>query len=198
MTLMKGHPGSAPRNKRFPQGLLAVSARGIVPEMSAAENPSTKILLPPGVPLWFTAAKGGLIGLGLGFAVALVFIVLDYRKASSVEAVFVQARAVCLQYRGDKGVWPKDCDLPSPGTILADAKLAPLATALAKCQVPGNWSFVVKSPEGAPAIVFTPEETGRSFERTLGVVDGWMDDGKSFAGDLRFDGAQARLRLSVE
>jgi hypothetical protein len=198
MTLMKGHQGSAPRNKRFPQGLLAVPARGILPEMSAEENPSTKILLPPGVPLWFTAVKGVVIGLGLGFAVALVFIVLDYRKASSVEAVFVQARTVCLQYRGDNGIWPKDSELPRPGTILADAKLAPLAAALTQCQVPGGWTFVVKSPEGGPAIVFTPAESGRSFERILGVVDGWMDDGKNSAGDLRFDGAQARLRLSVE
>ena len=198
MTLMKGYLGSAPRNKRFPQGLLAVPAQGIVPEMSAAENPSTKILLPPGVPLWYTAAKGVVIGLGLGFAIALVFIVLDYRKASSVEAVFVQARAVCLQYRGDNGIWPKDSDLPRPGVQMADAKLAPLGAALAQCQVPGGWTFVTKSPDGGPAIVFTPEETGRSFERTLGVIDGWMDDGKSFAGDLRFDGAQARLRLSVE
>ena len=55
-----------------------------------------------------------------------------------------------------------------------------------------------KSPEGWPAIVFTPKEAGRSFERTLGVVDGWMDDGKRLAGDLRYDGEQARLRLSVE
>ncbi len=166
--------------------------------MSAPENPSTKILLPPGVPLWYTAAKGGVIGLVLGFAVAVVFIVLDRRKANSVEAAFVQARTVCLQYRGDKGVWPKDCDLTRPGMQMADAKLAPLAEALTKCQVPGGWSFVVKSPEGGPAILFTPEKSGRSFERILGVIDGWMDDGKSFAGDLRFDGAQARLRLSVE
>jgi hypothetical protein len=81
---------------------------------------------------------------------------------------------------------------------MADAKLAPLAAALTQCQVPGNWTFVAKSSEGGPAIVFTPAESGRSFERTLGVIDGWMDDGKSFAGDLRFDGAQARLRLSGE
>jgi len=195
---MKGHTGSAPRNKRFPRGLLAVPARGIVPEMSAAENPSTKILLPPGVPRWFTAAKGGLIGLGLGFAVALVFVVLDHRKAGSVEAVFVQARVVCLQHRGDKGAWPKDCDLARPGMQMADAKLAPLALALAKCQVPGSWRFVGETPEGWPAIVFTPEEAGRSFERTLGVVDGWMDDGRSLEGDLRYEAAQARLRLSVE
>ena len=198
MGLIKGHTASAPRNKRFPQGLLADPARGIVTEMSDAESPTTKILLPPGVPLWFTVAKGGLIGLGFGFAIALIFVVLDHRKASSVEAVFVQARAVCLQYRGDNGIWPKDSEIPRPGTTLADAKLAPLAKALAQCQVPGSWSFVNKGPEGWPAIVFTPEATGRSFERTLGVVDGWMDDGKRLAGDLRYDEAQARLKLSVE
>ncbi len=166
--------------------------------MSAPENPSTKILLPPGVPLWYTAAKGGAIGLGLGFAVALVFIVLDHRKAGSVEAAFVQARTVCLQYRGDNGIWPKDCNLTRPGMQMADAKLAPLAEALTKCQVPGGWRFAGKSPEGWPAIVFTPEKPGRSFERILGVIDDWMDDGKNFAGDLRSDGTQARLRLSAE
>ena len=195
---MRGHTGSAPRNKRFPQGLLAGPAQGIVPGMSAAENPSPKILLPPGAPLWLTIAKGGLIGLGLGFAGALIFVVLDHRKAGSVEAVFVQARAVCLQYRGDKGAWPKDCDLARPGMQMADAKLAPLGAALAQCQVPGRWTFVGMAPEGWPAIVFTPEVPGRSFERTLGVVDGWMDDGVAAEGDLRHDGAQARLRLSVE
>jgi hypothetical protein len=195
---MKGHTGSPPRNKRFPQGLLAAPAWNTLPEMSAAENSSNKILLSPGVPLWYTAAKGGFLGLGLGVAVALIFIVLSHRKASSVEAVFVQARAVCLQYRGDNGIWPKDSEIPQQGTTLADAKLAPLAKALAQCQVPGNWSFVGKSPDGWPAIVFTPEESGRDFERVLGVVDGWMDDGKRREGDLRFDGAQARLKLSVE
>jgi len=166
--------------------------------MSAAENSSNKILLSPGVPIWYTVAKGGLLGLGLGVVVALIFIVLSHRKASSVEAVFVQARAVCLQYRGDNGIWPKDSEISQQGTTLADAKLAPLAKALAQCQVPGNWSFVGKCPEGWPAIVFTPEESGRDFERVLGVVDGWMDDGKGREGDLRFDGAQARLKLSVE
>jgi hypothetical protein len=178
--------------------LLGLPERGILPQMSEAANPNPKILLPPGVPLWHAAMKGALLGLGLGFAVALVFVVLSYRKAGSVEAAFVQARVVCLRFRGEKGVWPKGCDLALPGPQLADAKLAPLAEALAKCELPGRWTFVASGAEGWPEIVFTPDEAGRSFGRVLGVVDGWMDDGKASAGDLRFDESQARLRLSVE
>jgi hypothetical protein len=198
MSLMKGHSGFAPRNKRFPRGLLKAEDGGILREMSDVGVPSMKIVRPPGVPVWSTALKGGLLGLALGLTVALVFIALAYRQAGSVEAVFVQARALCLQHRGEKGFWPKDCDLARPGMQMADAKLAALGAALAKCQVPGRWALVTEGQEGRQAIVFTPEAPGRSFERILQVVDGWMDDGNRHAGDLRFDDTDARLKLSAE
>ena len=167
--------------------------------MSADENPSTSpILRPPSEPTWFAATKLGLIGAGIGLACALPFIVSDHLKANSVKAPYVQARNILLHYQAEKAAWPKDFDLSSPGEQFAGFKLTALSEALAACQIPGKWTFVAKSPEGWPAVVFTPDEPGLSFERTLVVVDGWVDDGEPSAGDMRVSAGSASLRLSAE
>ena len=167
--------------------------------MPADENPSTSpILRPPQEPTWFAATKLGLIGAGIGLACALPFIVSDHAAANSVKAPYVRARNILLHYQAEKGVWPKDFDLTRPGEQLAGFKLGALTEALAACELPGKWSFVAKSSEGGPAIVFTPDEPGRSFERTLGVVDGWVDDGEPTSGDMRVRRDSATLRLSAE
>lgn len=167
--------------------------------MSADENASQAgIIRVPLEPLWLTAARRGLWGLLLGLAAALVFVVLDHRKANSVSQVCMQARIIFLQYQAEKGAWPAACDLAAPGDGFGGFNLEPLATAVAKCQVPGKWAFAPKSETGGPAVVFTPAEPGRSYERAFGVVDGWLDDGKADAGDLVVREGVALLRLSAE
>lgn len=167
--------------------------------MSADENASQAgILRVPLEPLWLTAARRGFWGLLIGLAVALVFVVLDHRKANSVSQVCIQARIIFLQYHAEKGEWPKDCDLAAPGGQFGGFNLEPLTTAVAKCQVPGTWAFTPKSETGGPAAVFTPTEPGRSYERAFGVVDGWLDDGRADAGDLLVREGGALLRLSAE
>ena len=167
--------------------------------MSADENPSTSpILRPPYESTRLAATRLGLIGAGIGLACALPFIVYDHAAANSVKAPYVQARNILLHYQAEKGVWPKDFDLSSPGEQLAGFKLTALSEALAACQIPGKWTFVAKSPEGWPAVVFTPDKPGLSYERTLGVVDGWVDDGEPLTGDMRVGAGSASLRLSAE
>lgn len=166
--------------------------------MSAEENASQAgILRVPLEPLWLTAAKRGFWGLLLGLAVALVFVVLDHRKANSVSQVCMQARILCLQYRAEKGEWPKPFDLAAPGDAFGGFNLEPLTSAVAKCQVPGKWAFAPQSPAGGPAVVFVPAEPGRSYERALGAVDGWLDDGQAGTGDLEVRADVALLRLSA-
>lgn len=167
--------------------------------MSAEENASQAgILRPPFEPLWLSAARRGFWGLLLGLGVALVFVVLDHRKANSVSQVCLQARIVFLQYRAEKGEWPEACDLAAPGGQFGGFNLVPLTTAVARCQVPGKWAFAPKAETGGPAVVFTPAEPGRSYERVFGVVDGWLDDGLADAGDLLVRDRVALLRLSAE
>ena len=167
--------------------------------MSADESASQAgILRVPLEPLWLSAARRGFWGLLIGLAVALVFVVLDHRKANSVSQVCMQARIIFLQYHAEKGEWPKDCDLAAPGGQFGGFNLEPLTTAVAKCQVPGTWAFTPKSETGGPAAVFTPTEPGRSYERAFGVVDGWLDDGLADAGDLLVRDRVALLRLSAE
>ena len=73
-----------------------------------------------------------------------------------------------------------------------------MTAAVAKCQVPGKWLFMPKSATGGPAVVFTPAEPGRSYERAFEAVDGWVDDGKADQGDLLIREDAALLRLSAE
>jgi hypothetical protein len=167
--------------------------------MSADENASQAgILRVPLEPLWVSAGRRGFWGLLIGLAVALVFVVLDHRKADSVSQVCMQARIIFLQYHAEKGEWPKACDLAAPGGQFGGFNLEPLTTAVAKCQIPGKWVFLPKCDTGGPAVVFTPTEPGRSYERAFGVVDGWLDDGHADTGDLLVREGSASLRLTVE
>jgi hypothetical protein len=167
--------------------------------MSAAENASQAgILRVPLEPLWLSAVRRGFWGLLIGLVVALVFVILDHRKANSVSQVCMQARIIFLQYHAEKGEWPKACDLAAPGGQFGGFNLEPMTTAVAKCQVPGKWVFMAKSATGGPAIVFTPAEPGRSYERAFEAVDGWVDDGKPDQGDLLIREDVALIRLSAE
>ena len=167
--------------------------------MSAAENASkAEILRTPLEPLWLSAARRGFWGLIIGLVVALVFVVLDHRKANSVSQVCTQARIIFLQYHAEKGEWPKGCDLAAPGGQFGGFNLQPMITAATNCQIPGSWSFVPKSESGGPAVVFTPAEPDRSYERAFGVVDGWLDDGHADTGDFLVRERVAFLRLSAE
>ena len=167
--------------------------------MSAEENAKKpEILRAPLQPLWASAIQRGLLGLSLGLIIALVFVVFDHRKANSVSKAFVQARVILLQYRGEKGVWPKDCDLAAPGEQFGGFKTDQLVDAIAKCDVAGRWAFVAKSAADAPAIVFTPAEPDGSFRRAVGAVDHWIDDGDAATGEMRVRDGDALLRLSAE
>ena len=167
--------------------------------MSAETHPSlTEVVRGPQEPLWRLVVRRGIFGLCLGLLVALVFVVLDHRKANSVSQVGMHARVLLLQYRVEKDAWPADCDLAAPGAQFGGFALEPLTTAVAKCQIPGKWAFAPKAETGGPAVVFTPAEPGRSYERVFGVVDGWLDDGLADAGDLLVRERVALLRLSAE
>jgi hypothetical protein len=115
-----------------------------------------------------------------------------------VAPVFAHGRTIVLHYHAENGAWPKDFDLAQPGAAFAGYRLAPLAEAHAQCDLPGRWAFVAKGPDGGPAIVFTPAEAGRRFQRTLDVVDGWIDDGEPLTGEMRVGAGSAWLRLSGE
>jgi len=167
--------------------------------MSAAENaPKVPILRTPLEPLWLSAARRGFWGLLIGLVVALVLVVLDHRKANSVSQVCMQARIIFLQYHAEKSAWPMDCDLAAPGGQFGGFNLEPMTTAVAQCQVPGKWVFQAKSATGGPAVVFTPAEPGRSYERAFGVAAGWVDAGHADKGDLMIREDVALLRLSAE
>jgi hypothetical protein len=166
--------------------------------MSAVENPShTPILRPPATTVAQAATKLGLFGAAIGLTFALAFVVVDHHNANSVAPVFAHARTIVLQYHAENGAWPKDFDVAQPGEAFAGYRLTPLTEALAHCDLPGRWAFVAKGADGA-AIVFTPAEPGRRFERTLGVVDGWIDDGEALTGEMRVRADAASLRLSGE
>ncbi len=167
--------------------------------MSAAEKaPPAPILRTPLESLWLSAARRAVGGLLIGLVVALVFVVLDHRKANSVSQVYMQARIIFLQYHAEKSAWPMDCDLAAPGGQFGGFNLEPMTTSVAKCQVPGKWVFQAKSPTGGPAVVFTPAEPGRAYERSFGVADGWVDDGQADKGDLLVREDVALFRLSAE
>jgi len=167
--------------------------------MSADENAKQAgILRVPLEPLWASAARRGFWGLLIGLGIALVFIVLDHRKANSVSLVCMQARIIFMQYHAEKGEWPKACDLAAPGGQFGGFNLEPMTTAVAKCQIPGKWVFMPQCETGGPAVVFTPAEPGRSYERAFGVAAGWLNDGHVDKGDLLVREGVALLRLSVE
>lgn len=167
--------------------------------MSADENAKQAgILRVPLEPLWASAARRGFWGLLIGLGIALVFIVLDHRKANSVSQVCMQARIIFMQHHAEKGEWPKACDLAAPGGQFGGFNLEPMTTAVAKCQIPGKWVFMPQCETGGPAVVFTPAEPGRSYERAFGVAAGWLNDGQVDKGDLLVREGVALLRLSVE
>jgi hypothetical protein len=167
--------------------------------MSAEANPSrTPILRPPATTVRAAAVKFGLVGAGIGLTLALAFIVVDQRKADTAAPVFSSARNIILFYQAEKGSWPADFDLASPGEQFAGFKLQSLTEALAGCEIAGKWSFAARSAEGRPAIVFTPAETGASHQRTFGLIDERLDDGEPATGDFRVRPDAALLRLTAE
>jgi hypothetical protein len=167
--------------------------------MSADVNPSTSpILRPPAEPTRKAAGKLALFGAGIGLTYAAAVIVVDQAKANSVSPVYVQARNALLHYQAEKGAWPKDFELSQAEKVMPGFKLDALTDTLGKCELPGKWTFVAKTAEGWPAIVFTPAEASRGFQRTLGVVDGWIDDGQADKGDFLVRRDAALLRLSAE
>ena len=167
--------------------------------MSAAEYArNAAILRTPLEPLWRSVVRRGFWGLLIGLAVALGFVVLDHRKANSVSQVCMQARIIFLQYHVEKGAWPKDCDLAAPGGQFGGFNLEPMIMAVAKCQIPGKWVFMAKSPAGGAAVIFTPAEPGRVYERAFGVAAGWVDDGHADKSGLLVREDVALLRLAAE
>ena len=167
--------------------------------MSDDVNLSTSpILRPPSESTQKAAVKLALFGAGIGLTYAAVVIVTDQAKANSVSPVYVQARNVLLHYQAEKDAWPKDFELTRADKAMPGFKLDALTDALAQCELPGKWTFVTKAPEGWPAIVFTPAETGRGFQRTLEMVDGWVDDGQADKGDFLVRREAALLRLRAE
>lgn len=167
--------------------------------MSADENLSTSpIVRPPSEPTRKAAVKLALFGAGIGLTYAAAVIVTDQAKANSVSPVYVQARNALLHYQAENGAWPKDFELARADKAMPGFKLHALTDALAQCELPGKWTFVNKTAEGWPAIVFAPAETGRGFQRTLEMVDGWVDDGQADKGDFLVRRDSALLRLSAE
>lgn len=145
---------------------------------------------------WLSAgAKTGVIGLFLGLLGAGLFVIPHQQPANGVTKVFAEARAVVLTARLERSNWPQDGELAA---FTAEGKAPRLRTLLAECPLAGEWRFVSGKAQGGPAIVFTPAETGRAFERCLRVVDSWIDDGEPATGDLTVGPDRARLRLSAE
>ncbi len=169
------------------------------PSMSADDAVNTSpILRPLAEPTWSAAGKLALFGAGLGLVYVATLFINDQTKAYSVSPVFAKARTLLLFYQAEKGAWPKDFDLNRAEAALPGFNLAALNEALAQCELPGTWTFVTQTPEGWPAVVFTPAEGGAPFERTLGVVDGWVDDGNLASGDLRVRADVAQFKLTAE
>jgi hypothetical protein len=115
--------------------------------------------------------------------------------ANAVLKVFAEARTGLLTERFEREAWPADAELTA---ALGPERARRLRVIITECQVPGKWLFEPKSATGGPAVLFTPAEAGRSYERAFGVVDGWLDDGKAETGDLLIRADGASLRLSAE
>lgn len=150
---------------------------------------------PPAEGRLSAGAKTGVIGLFLGLLIAGLFVIPHQRPANGVTKVFAEARAVVLTARLERSNWPQDGD---PADALEPGRTRRLRTLLAECPLPGSWRFVSGKALGGPAIVFTPAERGQTYERSLRVVDSWIDDGDPATGDLIVSPDRARLRLSAE
>jgi hypothetical protein len=163
-----------------------------------ATPPATPIIRTSLTPAWQQACQWAGRGLLVGLFIVLGIMTYDHSKANSVSQVMQEARRPLLQYHHEKGGWPADFNLTKAAPELAafNAKLLP--ELVGKCRVVGVWMFTQNGPEGKPAVVFTPSSAGSSFKRVLMVVDGWMDDGRAAAGDLRVTEAKAWLTLTAE
>jgi hypothetical protein len=167
--------------------------------MTAEPNPGTSPLVRlPFESLGRRLARFGLLGLGLGLAVAWGVVLLDRRTARTVSPVCVEARALLLRYHAEKGAWPREVDLATPGDQFAGYRLERLAAALEACALPGRWTFVRRSVDGGPAIVFTPAESSGASGRVFAAVDAWIDDDAAGAGLLRVRDGVATFRLTDE
>ncbi len=161
--------------------------------MSATIAPEP--LRPPAESRLRAGVKIGLVGLGLGLFGAALFIIPHQRPAAAVTKIFVEAQAVALTARFDRGGWPPDGD---PAGLSDEPRARRLRGLIAECPLAGAWRFESgKAPDG-PAIVFTPAERGPAYERCLRLVDVWLDDGDPAAGDFVVGPDRARHRLSAE
>jgi hypothetical protein len=198
--MVRVHPsnqaGKRPQSKAeaWPwSGLAGRRTAGIVEAMSESIAPAP--IQPPAEGCLSAGAKTGVIGLFLGLLGAGLLIIPQQRPANAVNKVFVEARAVVLTARVERGNWPLDGELSA---LAAAGKASRLRALLADCPLPGGWRFVSGKAQGGPAIVFTPAETGQAYERCLRLVDAWIDDGDPATGDLIVGPDRARLRLSAE
>ena len=161
--------------------------------MSASLAPEP--LRPPAESRLRAGLKIGLVGLGLGLLAAGLLIIPQQRPAAAVGKVFAEARAALLTERFEREAWPADAELAA---ALGDERGRRLRALIAECPLAGAWRFEgAKSPDG-PAVVFTPAETGKAYDRCLRLVDAWLDDGDPATGDLILGPGRARLRLSAE
>jgi hypothetical protein len=152
----------------------------------------------PLTPLWRSAFSLGLLGLVAGLVLAGFFVVQDHAKADAVSKVFQAARTTILQFHAEKELWPTDFDFTRVPAELTPFNAAALSQSLAQCPLSGTWRFVQKGSAGKPAIIFTPESPGRSFQRTLLVVDRWIDDGHAARGQFLVGEESAMLKLTDE
>ncbi len=167
--------------------------------MAEDATPSvTPVLRTSLTPVWQQACQWAGKGLLVGLLIALGVMIYEHSKANSVSLVLQGARRPLLQYHLEKGGWPADFNLTKAAPELVAFNAKQLPELVGKCRVDGAWAFTQKGPDGKPSVVFTPSSAGSSFQRVLMVVDGWMDDGRAAAGDLRVTEAKAWLRLSAE
>ena len=166
--------------------------------MSEATATPPPIVRPPASSRREASLRFGGLGLLVGLLIASVLIIWDQRPAGALTHTFTCAREALLHQQLLRQAWPAEGALTPGRADLVHPRFNAFHAAVARCPVAGVWSFRAKTGEGGPVITFEPAEPGRAFERVMGVVDRWMDDGQPAKGDLRYGPAGASLKLSPE